>query len=42
MTTPIVLQTTEQPTGKAARLGRDDPLLQELWAAKSAFNAASG
>lgn len=42
MTTPIGFQTPEQPTGKTPRLGRDDPLLQELWATKAALNATAG
>lgn len=40
MTLPI---TSKPPqAGKLARLGRDDPLLQELWDAKAALNAAAG
>jgi hypothetical protein len=31
-----------EPTVRTHRLGRDDPLLQELWAAKADMNAAAG
>ncbi len=40
MTLPIASKPHQ--TAKTARLGRDDPLLQELWAAKAALNAAAG
>lgn len=33
-----IAPTTEKP----ARLGRTDPLLQELWAIKAALNAQAG
>ncbi len=42
MTAPIGFEAPEQTPGKAPRLGRGDPLLQELWAAKAALNAAAG
>lgn len=32
--------SADQPDG-ASKLGRGDPLLQELWAAKAALNAAA-
>lgn len=40
MTLPIASKPRQ--TAKTARLGRDDPLLQELWAVKAALNAAAG
>lgn len=39
MTHPVGGIPVDQTTG-AAKLGRNDPLLQELWAAKAALNAA--
>lgn len=41
MTIPMLSENPEQFTGKAACLGRNDPLLQELWLAKATFNAAA-
>lgn len=40
MTQIINGTTVEQPDG-TAKLGRGDPLLQELWSAKAALNAAA-
>jgi hypothetical protein len=40
MTLPI--HPKPQQTTGTARLGRGDPLLQELWDAKAALNAAAG
>lgn len=41
MIMPILSENPEQITSKAARFGRDDPLLQELWLAKASLNAAA-
>lgn len=40
MTLSVVSKSLQEV--KTTRLGRDDPLLQELWAAKAALNAAAG
>ena len=37
----LASENPEQITSKAARFGRDDPLLQELWLAKASLNAAA-
>ena len=35
-------ETLSRATLKPARLGREDPILQELWAVKATMNAESG
>lgn len=35
-------ETPSSATPKRARLGREDPILQELWAVKAALNAEAG
>ena len=42
MTTPIHPGKIGRVRSDATRFGRGDPLLQELWAAKAALNAAAG
>ncbi len=45
MTPPIDPSLTASSTGALShrvRLGRDDPILQELWAVKAAMNAEAG
>lgn len=37
-----ISNTSEPVAAKVGRLGREDPLLQELWAAKAALNVAAG
>lgn len=40
--TNMTQQTTVAATLDSARLGRNDPLLQELWEVKATMNAESG
>lgn len=39
---PLNAETLTRETQKPARLGREDPILQELWAVKAALNAEAG
>ena len=38
----LLISSKHDQMAKTTRLGRDDPLLQELWAAKATLNAAAG
>ena len=44
MTTPIIAPRPQFPPQeqRRPRLGRNDPILQELWAVKAALNAEAG
>lgn len=38
----VITENLNTPTPKRIRLGREDPILQELWAVKAAMNAEAG